>query len=590
MIIHRSPSSIKRFLSLAVLLLSLFWTADSHAEECSFAIVIPSFNNEHWVKRNLDSVFSQSYHQFRVIYIDDGSSDGTADLVHEYIQKNALEQRITFIRNEKHEGSLACLYRAVQNCSPDEIVIQLDGCDWLAHHQVLEQLGNLYADSDVWLTYGQFCSYPSYAYGNTVQIPQIAIDNNDLRAHVQASPFKTFYAGLFKHIKKEDLLKNGVFYPAHLDLALSLPLLELAGSHSRYIPEVQYIHNAYRSESAEIGFSQKEQIIRSKEKYPPLTHYKQQIPLKKIYITPGLWGELFSISNPIFNRDNCLDVMYRLRNTAREAGYELLQAHDLESLQDFEYLIVFDIFSDQLEALSRYPKEKKILFLWEPPSVLPENYNVENHSSFSKVYTWNDRLVDNQKYFKFFYPVIQPMIPDTVDYHSKQLCTLIACNKASDYPGELYSERLKLIHFFEYGPYDGFILYGKWWPGSYSTYAGPIDKKVDTLKFFRFCYAYENIENIPGYITEKIFDCFHAGTVPIYWGAPNIRDYIPKGCFIAREDFSDNEELYSYIRNMDEEHYQQYLENIRTFLGSPEAQLYSKEHFISLFMKLINQP
>src|SRR5271170_3453958 len=117
------------------------------------------------------------------------------------------------------------------------------------------------------------------------------------------------------------------------------------------------------------------------------------LELKKIYITPGYWGELFSIGNPIFNRDNCLDVLYRLREVARKSGYELLQADNLHSLQDFECLIVFDIFLDQLEQLSQYPKEKKILFLWEPPSVLPENFNLDNHSSFSKVYTWHDGLV-----------------------------------------------------------------------------------------------------------------------------------------------------------------------------------------------------
>jgi len=321
-----------------------------------------------------------------------------------------------------------------------------------------------------------------------------------------------------------------------------------------------------------------------------LKHFGYSAPPKKIYITPGFWGELFAIDNPIFNRDNCLEVLCRLRETARKEGYEIYQADHLESIEDFEYIIVFDVFPDQLKLLSRFPKEKKILFLWEPPSVIPENYILENHSDFAKVLTWHDDLVDDEKYFKFFYPVMHPAITDIPPFNSKKLCTLIACNKDSIFPEELYSERRNLIQFYENSPYNDFTLYGKWWPHTLTTYAGPIDKKVDTLKHFRFCYAYENIRNIPGYITEKIFDCFHSGTVPIYWGAPNISSYIPKNCYISREDFLNDTALYSYITNMDEAEYEEYQQNIRRYLQSQQAQLYSQDHFISLFMKLISTP
>ena len=138
-------------------------------------------------------------------------------------------------------------------------------------------------------------------------------------------------------------------------------------------------------------------------------------------------------------------------------------------------------------------------------------------------------------------------------------------------------------------PIRGFTLYGRNWP-HYRVYGGSVDRKVDTLKNFRFSFAYENICSVPGYVTEKIFDCFHAGTIPIYWGAPNISDYIPKDCYIAREDFPDNEALYSWLAHMEEEQHLAYLNNIRAFLQSKEAARFSKEHFISLVMKLLTTP
>jgi len=47
----------------------------------SLVVVIPSFNNARWCRRNLESVLDQAYPLYRVIYIDDASTDGTPDLV-----------------------------------------------------------------------------------------------------------------------------------------------------------------------------------------------------------------------------------------------------------------------------------------------------------------------------------------------------------------------------------------------------------------------------------------------------------------------------------------------------------------------------
>ncbi|MBI3237043.1 MAG: hypothetical protein HYZ48_05020 [Chlamydiales bacterium] len=184
---------------------------------------------------------------------------------------------------------------------------------------------------------------------------------------------------------------------------------------------------------------------------------------------------------------------------------------------------------------------------------------------------------------------MKPMIEDLVPFHQKEFSTLIACNKASNYPGELYSQRRYLIHFFEIIAPHHFSLFGKWWPQALQTYRGPIEKKCDVLKHFRFCFAYENIQHIPGYVTEKIFDCFQAGVVPIYWGAPNISSTIPKNCYIPREEFADNASLLYHLENMDETTYNLYLKNIRNYLGSERAKLYSKEHFISLFIEAIKR-
>ena len=48
------------------------------------------------------------------------------------------------------------------------------------------------------------------------------------------------------------------------------------------------------------------------------------------------------------------------------------------------------------------------LITWEPFIIKPDNWNLENHKYFRKIFTWNDKLVDNEKYFKINYSFIVP--------------------------------------------------------------------------------------------------------------------------------------------------------------------------------------
>src|SRR5271156_3202350 len=67
--------------------------SDSHVGPArmlkSFVVVIPSFNNAPWCRQNLESVLNQEYLRFRVVYVDDASTDDTPRLVAEYLAESA---------------------------------------------------------------------------------------------------------------------------------------------------------------------------------------------------------------------------------------------------------------------------------------------------------------------------------------------------------------------------------------------------------------------------------------------------------------------------------------------------------------------
>src|SRR5437868_3721405 len=64
--------------------------------EKNMVIIIPSYNNCKWYERNLQSALSQNYTNFRVIYTDDCSTDGTGGLVEQYLLENDVDKKVHF--------------------------------------------------------------------------------------------------------------------------------------------------------------------------------------------------------------------------------------------------------------------------------------------------------------------------------------------------------------------------------------------------------------------------------------------------------------------------------------------------------------
>ena len=120
-----------------------------------------------------------------------------------------------------------------------------------------------------------------------------------------------------------------------------------------------------------------------------------------------------------------------------------------------------------------------------------------------------------------------------------------------------------------------------------SLYKGILNTKFDVLGNYKFCFCFENIYGINGYISEKIFDCFFSNTIPIYVGADNVLDYIPKNAFIDFRDFECIGDLYLYIENMNEETFNGYLKNFKSYLNSEKAKLFDARYNAELIVNQI---
>ena len=102
----------------------------------------------------------------------------------------------------------------------------------------------------------------------------------------------------------------------------------------------------------------------------------------------------------------------------------------------------------------------------------------------------------------------------------------------------------------------------------------PNDEKQQYIyKDYKFSIAFENSSD-PGYLCEKILEPLSVGTVPIYWGAPDVGDYINPECFINVNDFDSFDAVIEYIKKVDNDPklYQKYVD---ANIIAPNSRLYN---------------
>jgi hypothetical protein len=82
----------------------------------------------------------------------------------------------------------------------------------------------------------------------------------------------------------------------------------------------------------------------------------------------------------------------------------------------------------------------------------------------------------------------------------------------------------------------------------------------DFYKKFNFALIVENCD-AENYVSEKIYDAWVAGCIPVYYGNNDKID-LPRDCYIDIKDFNNIEEVNLYINKMQKEHIDIYYDNI----------------------------
>lgn len=321
--------------------------------------------------------------------------------------------------------------------------------------------------------------------------------------------------------------------------------------------------------------------------------------------------ELFNLENPVLNRDGQLLPFHRLRIYLNSQEKEIHTADHLLHEKSFASRKYYSL--GLLDNYKRITREKQAhlaaFVIMEPPVVAPHLYASlpELTEHFDYVYVHNVdgdgyslQGVSREKLRRLFWPIPYNKVLEpywSKEERKKRIVVINGSHKPQSRVKEQYSIRIQaMVELAELGVVDLFGRdWDKWWSREalwlpywrnrstlMSIYQGPCSSKFEILQQYTFCLCFENMA-MNGYITEKIFDCLYAGTIPLYLGAPDILEYIPEEVFIDCRKFTSWIEMWKELSAMSDGEIYSMKEAGRKFLQSEKAERFynSIENIIS---------
>mgnify|MGYP003651719660 CR=1 FL=1 len=245
---------------------------------------------------------------------------------------------------------------------------------------------------------------------------------------------------------------------------------------------------------------------------------------------------------------------------------DILKTHDqvLRSTGDRFYKESWDgitYFTDKTLHWAPYVDSKiKIAIILENIHICehlnPNPYNLIKNleNDFDLIFTYSHKLLerDPEKY-RFFIPYISTIEVGSHNIHEKKKMASMFVSEKRQLNGHQIRHVIanSLISHIDL-PYD-VDLYG-------SGVNNPVTFKSEGCNDYMFQIATENTK-LTNYLTDKILDCFITGTVPIYWGCPNIGDYFDERGIIT---FDRPHDLKEILKNLNEKKYDSMLKYIKT--------------------------
>lgn len=203
-------------------------------------VLTPAFNCERTIERTLFSIAGQTYKNWSMIVVDDMSTDGTLNVVEDFVSRNRLTEKVKIISRKEKFGETRNTCDVVGKLNPTDIVIRVDASDFITDLGCFEYINALYNQYDpavLWT--GHRWAFTDHNISGPLD-PNINVYHQPWKS----SHMKTFRVSDFlglneKNFKDDD--DNWIMIGC--DQAVFLPMMERARRKGRkliFFPRVMY--------------------------------------------------------------------------------------------------------------------------------------------------------------------------------------------------------------------------------------------------------------------------------------------------------------------------------------------------------------
>jgi len=192
-----------------------------------FVFLTPAFNCAEDIKKTLHSMIAQSYGDWRAVFIDDVSSDNTGEVVQNVASALSLGDRVQVVRREEKFGETKNTLEEIKKIEDSEVVLRLDGGDWLTDNDTLaflDQIYTKYNPSVLWTNHRWAFTSHNISGPMTLERGQTVYQHPWVSSHL-----KTFRASKLKRVPIKNFLdENGEWITIACDQTVFLPMMHMS--------------------------------------------------------------------------------------------------------------------------------------------------------------------------------------------------------------------------------------------------------------------------------------------------------------------------------------------------------------------------
>jgi glycosyltransferase involved in cell wall biosynthesis len=216
-------------------------------------VISPFWNASDYIEKNIRSIATQDYENYRHILIDDASDDSSYDIARKTIDSLSedLQKKFYLLQNDENKGCIQNQLTAIKNyADPEDIIMLLDGDDWLINNNTIFHYYNDLYSQGYEFTYGSMWSLADNIPLIAQEYPVEVKKNKEYRNHYfnWKIPYTHLRTCLGIHFDNLDLDKfkdmNGGWMKSGADNPLFYELIEKVNPEKIYVnKEIVCIYN-----------------------------------------------------------------------------------------------------------------------------------------------------------------------------------------------------------------------------------------------------------------------------------------------------------------------------------------------------------